>query len=171
VTTLYTSLQHTDQSSLSCCSVTASNGGRSSASGLTSTGGHLTPTSVFANHWLRTIYGRKTDSFIKPRHGPHREHCFQFFYCRDHVTGVRNWLAMGVFAQPFPSNGRLSGSAISLFRRHVTIPMFWSNCFFYHRPWRWWQQVPLKHFIICNVASHHRQHQPSVTTLNISKLA
>jgi hypothetical protein len=29
------------------------------------------------------------------------------FYCFDHVTGVIHCIAMGVFAEPFPSNGCL----------------------------------------------------------------
>jgi hypothetical protein len=50
VTTPHTSLLHTDQCSQSRCSVTVSYGGRSSASGLTSSqaGDQLTPTSLLA---------------------------------------------------------------------------------------------------------------------------
>jgi hypothetical protein len=47
VTTLHKLLLHTDRFSQAHCSLTASNGGRSSASGITSwqAGDHLTPTS------------------------------------------------------------------------------------------------------------------------------
>jgi hypothetical protein len=124
VTAPHKSLLHTDQCSQSRCSLTASNGGRSSASGLTSlqAGDHLTPTPLLTNRRLRTIYRRKAGSFIKPRRWPHRKHRFQqLFYCCDHVTGVSHCLAMDVFVEPFPSNGRLSGSAISTLRAHVTM--------------------------------------------------
>jgi hypothetical protein len=121
VTTLYKSLQHTDQWSQSRCSVTAHNGGCSSTSRLTSpqAGDHLTPTSLLTNRWLQTIYRHKADSFIK-----RRKHRFQqFFYCCNHEDGVSHCLAMDVFAEPFLSNGRLSGSTILPFTRHVTIFM------------------------------------------------
>jgi hypothetical protein len=53
VTTIYTSLSRTDRCSQSRCSVTASNSGRSSTSGLTSlqAGDHPTPTSYFDFSW------------------------------------------------------------------------------------------------------------------------
>jgi hypothetical protein len=41
------------------------------------------------------------------RHGPHREHSFQqLFYCCPHVC-CSHCLAVGMFAEPFPSNGCL----------------------------------------------------------------
>jgi hypothetical protein len=56
VTTPHKSLLHTDHCSQSCCSVRASDGGHSSASGLTSlqAGDHLTPTSLLITRRLRT---------------------------------------------------------------------------------------------------------------------
>jgi hypothetical protein len=56
VTTLYRSLLPTGQYSQSRCSVTASKGGRSSTSGLTSwqAGDHLTPTSC-SDCWRRLV--------------------------------------------------------------------------------------------------------------------
>jgi hypothetical protein len=79
-------------------------------------GDHLKPTSYSASA------DSKADSFIKPQHELHREHFLQqFFHCFDHVTDVSHCLAMGVFAEQFPSNSRLSGSAISPLRRHITI--------------------------------------------------
>jgi hypothetical protein len=54
--TLHRSLSHTDKSPQSRCLVTASNGGRSSDSGLTSWqgGDHFTPTS-YSDRWLHPV--------------------------------------------------------------------------------------------------------------------
>jgi hypothetical protein len=69
----------------------------------------------------------KADSFIKPQNGLHREQRFQQFYCCDHMAGVSHCLAMDVLAEPFSSSSHLSGSAISPFRRHVTIQTIFLN--------------------------------------------
>jgi hypothetical protein len=93
-----TNHSHTDQ-----CS--QSNGGRPSASGL-------------SPRRLVTISHQPHYSLTADSRTPFP----RFLYCCDHVTGVGHCLAIGMFAEPFPSNGRLSGSAILPFRRHVTIP-------------------------------------------------
>jgi hypothetical protein len=83
VTTLYKSLSHTDLYSQSRSSlhglVAASNNGRSSAPGLTSSqaGGHLTPKSYSSNCRLKTVSQCWLLLVIQPRHAPHRKHRFQ----------------------------------------------------------------------------------------------
>jgi hypothetical protein len=105
MTTRHKSLLHTDHCSQSHYSVTASNGRRSSAYGLTSSqaGDHLTPTSLLNNCRLRTNSRLKAKSFIKPRHGQHSEHRFQqLSYCCNNMTGMSRCLTMVVFTEPFP---------------------------------------------------------------------
>jgi hypothetical protein len=112
VTTPHKSLLHTDQYSQSCWAVTASNGERSSASGLTSSqaGDHLTPTSYSQCGLARLVqtallYSPGTDRV------ENTVSAVSLFF--DHVSDVGHCLATGVFAEPFASNGHLSGSAIS----------------------------------------------------------
>jgi hypothetical protein len=93
VTALYKSLLHTDQRSQSHCLVTASNGGRSSASELTFSQAcdHPTPTSdcwlQLLDPWLNSL----TATFkLSPLTA---SHCI-------HVN-------VAAVTEPFPSNGRL----------------------------------------------------------------
>jgi hypothetical protein len=101
----------------------------SSASGLTSlqAGDYLTPTLLLTNRRIRilTVDSQlsrlKSWLLYKDSARAVREYSLQFFHCCDHVTGATHGLAMGVLAEPFPSNGRLSGSDISPFWRRVII--------------------------------------------------
>jgi hypothetical protein len=100
----------------------ASNGGRSSSSGLTSSqaGDHLTPTS-YPHCRLQTLQYQKLFLYKASARTAYKTTFSPFLYYWDHVIGVGHCLAIGVFAELFPSNGRLSGSLILAVRLHVTI--------------------------------------------------